>query len=290
MKTILVLTDFSINSAYTAQYALELAQKTQSNLLLCNIYDRLTDDQTADTEQWTIGLAEKNSIDDLGALLAALKNALDKDVNLNKFRPGIEQCNKEGSVADKLDEIAAGRQILMAVISAHNAGFLATLLAGNHAGEIIDQARFPILVVPYQVRYKHYKTIAFATAMNYSDIGVLQSLSGLANYSGSDILIAHVDLEKTESEGSVRHFFNQIPGKINYPRILYRNIQNSSIVNSLRSLMKNADIDLLVLVHRKPNFFGKLLKRSIAQKLVLQAVKPLLIFPCAGVIKSMPVF
>ncbi|MES2107741.1 MAG: universal stress protein [Bacteroidota bacterium] len=290
MKTILVLTDFSINSAYTAHYALELAQQTVSDLLLCNIYERPADEQIANTESWEMCAAKENSINDLGALLAELKNSLDKDVNLNKYRPAIVQCSKDGLIADKLNEIAEGGQILMAVISAHNAGVLNTLLSGNHALEIIDESRFPILVVPYQVRYKHYKTIAFASAMNYTDISVLQSLSGLASYSGADILIAHVDPAKKDSDGSVRHFFTQIPSKINYPKILYRNIQNRSIVSSLKSLMMNANIDLLVLVHRKPTFFRKIFKQSVVQKLLRQAVKPLLVFPCALAMKTMPVF
>ena len=290
MKTILVLTDFSINSAYTAQYALKLAQKTKSNLLLCNVYGRSTDEQMADAGRWTMGVAEENSVNDLGVLLAELKKSLDNDTDLNKFRPAIEQCSKEGAIADKLDEITAGRQVLMAVISAHNTSALTTLLSGNHAGKIIDKAKFPVLVIPYQVRYRPYKTIAFASAMNYTDIRVLQSLSGLAGYSGSDILIAHVDPGKKDSDGSVRHFFTQIPSKINYPQIFYRNIQNSSIVNSLRTLTKNGDIDLLVLVHRKPTFLRKIFKQSVVQKLLLQAVKPLLIFPCARAMKTMPVF
>jgi nucleotide-binding universal stress UspA family protein len=290
MKTILVLTDFSINATYTAHYALELAQRAEANLLLCNIYERPSDEQIADTKQWAMGTAEANSIDDLGVLLSELKNALDKDVNTNKFRPDIEQCSKEGLITDKLNDIAANREILMAVISMHSASLLATLLSANHTSTIIDKAKFPVLLVPYQVRFQSYKTIAFATAMNYSDIGVLQSLSGLAGYSGSDILIAHVDTNKAESEGSVKHFFTQMPSKINYPRIFYRNIQNGSIVKSLRLLMKNADIDLLVLVHRKAGFFSKLFNRSVVKKLALCATKPLLIFPCSTMLKAFPVF
>ncbi|SHN14114.1 universal stress protein [Mucilaginibacter sp. OK098] len=290
MKTILVLTDFSINASYTAQYALELAQQAEANLLLSNIYERPSDEQIADTKQWAMGNTEANSIDDLGVLLSELKNALDKDVNRNKFRPDIEQCSKEGLIADKLNDIAADREILMAVISTHTAGLLSTLLSGNHAGKIIDNAKFPILLVPYQVRFQSYKTIAFATAMNNSDIGVLQSLSGLAGYSGSDILIAHVDPGKTENEHTVEQFFNQVSFKINYPKILYRNIQNSSVIDSLKLLMKKVDIDLLVLVHHKAGFFSKLLKRSVVQKLALCATKPLLIFPCATALKALPVF
>ena len=290
MKTILVLTDFSINSAYTAHYALELAQQAEANLLLCNIYERPSDEQIEEIKLWPIGNTEGNSINDLGVLLSELKNALDKDVNRNKYRPDIEQCSKEGLIENKLDDIAANREILMAVISMHSAGLLNTLLLGNHAGKIIDKAKFPVLLIPYQVRYRAYKTIAFATAMNYSDIGVLQSLSGLAGYSESDILVAHVDPGKAESERTMEQFFNQVPFKINYPKILYRKFQNSRVVDSLKLLMKNVDVDLLVLVHRKAGFFSKLFKRSVVQKLALCATKPLLIFPCAIALKALPVF
>jgi nucleotide-binding universal stress UspA family protein len=289
MKTILVLTDFSINAAYTAHYALELAQNAGANLLLCNIYEYPPGEQKEDNEMWTIGNTEENSIKDLSVLLNELKSVLDKDANI-KFRPDIEQCSKEGLIADKLNDIAADKDILMAVISMHSAGLLAKLLTANHARMIIDKAKFPVMLIPYQVRYRPYKTIAFASAMNYSDIDVLQSISGLAEYSGSDILVAHVDAGKAESEGTMTQFFNQVPFKINYPKISYHNIQNSSIVDSLKSLIANVNIDLLILVHRKAGFFSKLFRRSVVHQLALCATKPLLVFPCSTELTTLPVF
>jgi nucleotide-binding universal stress UspA family protein len=61
-------------------------------------------------------------------------------------------------------------------------------------------------------------------------------------------------------------------------------------MDGLKSLMKNSDVDLLVLVHRKAGFFSKLFKRSVVQKLALCATKPLLVFPCSTAIKALPVF
>jgi len=207
MKTILVLTDFSINAAYTAQYALGLAQNIEANLLLCNIYEEPLKGNAVAKKQWMMGNAEEDSIQDLGAVLGYLKKGMDEVINLKTFRPDIAQCSKEGLVGDKFNAIAADHNILMAVISMHGAGFLATLLSGNHAVRIIENAKFPVLIIPYQVRFKPYKTIAFASALNYNDIPILQALSGLALHSKSEILIAHVDKDDTESEGSVKQFF-----------------------------------------------------------------------------------
>ncbi len=66
MKTILVLTDFSINANYVAQYALELAQKIEANLLVCNIYEVPAGEETTDRNSWPLRPCEENSVYDLG--------------------------------------------------------------------------------------------------------------------------------------------------------------------------------------------------------------------------------
>jgi nucleotide-binding universal stress UspA family protein len=284
MKTILVLTDFSINAAYTAQYALELAQNIEANLLLCNVYEDKQTDQPA-RKTWPLGEVEENSISDLGALMGLLKTRMDADQDKDKFRPGINQCSEQGLLGDVLNDLVKRQSIVLGVMSIHSSTRLSKLFTGNNAREIIEKANFPLLVVPYQVRFKPYKTIAFATAMNYSDINVLQSLSGLAEHSGSDILITRVIANTEETEITIKNFFNQIPLKITYPKILYRTIKSKSVTNALQWLTALRQIDLLVLVRRKPNFFRRLFKSSIVQKMALRPGKPLLIFlvhNCAG--------
>jgi nucleotide-binding universal stress UspA family protein len=181
----------------------------------------------------------------------------------------------------------------MAVISMHSAGYLTTLLSGNHESAIIDKANFPILVIPYQVRYSDYQTIAFATSMNYTDINLLQCLSGLAKHTDAEILIAHVAEEVSDApqqEKDMKKFFNQIPAKITYPKINYRVIKSSNVASSIRSLTENREVDLLVLVHRRRNFFQKIFGGSITQSIANRPVKPLLIFPSSTVLEVLPVF
>lgn len=293
MKTILLLTDFSINADYAAQYALKLAQKLEANLLLCNVYTVAEDEVVKDQRSWPLSKAQEESRDDLMTLAAMLNKLSNNDSSKNGFRPEISQCSKEGSLSDTIKDIASSQQVLMAVLSMHNAKFLSVVLQGNHALDIIENATFPVLVIPYQVRFKAYKLIAFATAMNYSDINVLESLSGLAKLVDSKILIAHVTDEITDNAAGgdvVKQFFNQIPLKLKYPKILYRVIKGSSVVERLNWLTTNVDIDLMVLVYHKRNFFQKLFDKSVVQKLALHPTKPLLIFPCAKVQESLPVF
>jgi len=281
MKTVLVLTDFSINADYVAHYALGLAQNIKANLLLCNIYESPNYEEVSDRKLWHMRVCEENSINDLGELVARLKSQLDNGDTINDFRPDINQCSEEGLVGQKLKELAATNEVVMAVISKHTANNITNLFGKNHAWDIIENAGFPVLVIPYQVRFKAFKLIAFATAMKKTDINVLESLSGLAEHSGAEILLTHVAAENSDDkkeENSIKKFFHQIT----YPKILYRNIKGSNVIQSLKWLAAHIDIDLLVLVHQRRGYFEKLLGRSIAQKMADRPDKPLLIFPSAA--------
>jgi nucleotide-binding universal stress UspA family protein len=61
MKTILVLTDFSINADYAAHYALKLAQRIGANLLLCNMYKVPKDDRITGRKTSVLAACEKKA-------------------------------------------------------------------------------------------------------------------------------------------------------------------------------------------------------------------------------------
>ena len=292
MKTILVLTDFSINADYVAHYALKLAQKIEANLLLCNVYEVPADEQNADRKAWPMRACEENSINDLSDLAMRLKTELDNEID-TKFKPDIQQCSEEGLVGDKLNELAADHEVLLALISMHSANNLTNFLRTNNAWDIIENATFPVMVIPYQVRFKNYKLIAFATTISQTDKNILVSLSGLAKYSDSQILLTHVSNENSDDgkeESMIKQFFSQIPSKINYPKIIYHNIKSDNVTVSLKWLTAHTDIDLLVLVHQKRSLFQRVFNRSVTQKLAEYPGKPLLIFPCATVNETLTAF
>ncbi|HVW94524.1 MAG TPA: universal stress protein [Mucilaginibacter sp.] len=275
MKTILVLTDFSINAECAADYALRLAQKLAADLLLCNVYREVPEEQTDYPAPWTV-IAGKNSIEDLGALAAKLKARLDADVAGNSFRPEIAQCSKEGTIGCVLNELSKKHDILLAVISNHQTHFFTEFLSVNHAREIIDGAHFPVLVVPYQVHFNNFKTIAFATNLESADVDALQSLSALAAACDSKVMVTHVAVNGKDVEAGR---INELIGRLNYPQLSSRVIKNGDVASGLTALQKETDVDLLALVYRRRNFFQKLYEGHIIPDLLKRPVKPMLIFP-----------
>lgn len=276
MKTILVLTDFSISADYAADYALALAQQIEANLLLCNIFERPADENIPDRKAWPRQACEEDSINDLGALMARLKTKLDNDVLGEKYKPEIDQCSVDGTIDKKLTAIIAKHEVLLAVISAHSSRNLADVFQKDHAWNIIDQATFPVMVIPYQTRYRPFSHIAFATGMNSTDIPVLKSVAAIAQYSNSEVLVTHIN-PKCQAKNSLQNFFSQIPFKITYPRISYHSIQGSNIVRFLKQ--QCVYVDLLVLIHYKRSFLQNIFSQRVTRKMAAHPRKPLLIFP-----------
>lgn len=68
-------------------------------------------------------------------------------------------------------------------------------------------------------------------------------------------------------------------GQIKNLKFRYWGIQNKSVTAGLEWQAEQADIDLIVLIHRKRNIFQKLFQKSVTKKLANQLRKPILVFP-----------
>ncbi|MCC8424916.1 universal stress protein [Mucilaginibacter sp. UR6-11] len=294
MKTILVLTDFTIKADHAAHYALKLAQKIKANLLLCNVYPEVIMAPASTHTFWTSNDTsnfEQDSINDLADLAARLNKQLAK-YNDDEFKPRIEFCSKAGPLTNAINYLVASREILFAVIATHNGDDILAFLNGNHANEIIENANCPVLVLPYQSPFNGFNKIAFATDLAHNGTDILHSLYHITKYFDSEVLITHVGvakLAKVTEDYITRRFLRQEIAATHYPKIQYQSVQNKSITAGLQWLAEHSDIDLLVLVHHKRNFFQKIFEPSVTKKLADHFAKPMLVFPSSYERGSVPI-
>lgn len=273
MKTILALTDFSINAEYTAHYALGLAQQLQANLLVCNVY------QQPQAEKASRVAADH--IDDLRALVDALKASLDGPLQNQAFRPELTLYSSPGAVEDVVNELGKQHDILLAVVSAHSVYNFASYFKKDHTSAIIEKAGMPVLVIPYQVRFKAYRKIAFVSAANPPDIPVLRSLTRLAECSGAGLLIARV-VTAAKKHPQQTPIPEEFAAQYHHLHLDYQTIDNGNIAGSLKNIAADRNVDVLALVHRRRGGLGQLFDRGITKALLKRPYKPLLIFPAGG--------
>jgi len=294
MRTILVLTDFSIGADHAAHYAMKIARKLSADIMLCNIFPCIP--ETTDVPRSAIpnyDLLERDSLDDLAELAVRLNRENDAEQAPNNFRPIINVCARPGTVTGQVNEIAASCNALMIVISVHSGGSVSTFMLGDHTRDIIDHATYPVMVVPLLAREAQISKIAFATDLNIHSVDVLKCLSSLAKYYQAKILVTHVAPEPMAGDAEfsyIDQYRNLVSSLISYPAIDYRQFASENVADGLDWLSHHTNIDMIVLVHRKRGFFQKIFSPSITQKIVHKLTIPLLVFPQGHDRQSLPVF
>jgi nucleotide-binding universal stress UspA family protein len=286
MKTIAVLTDFSERADNAALYAAHLAQHLKANVLLYNAFFVASADPLSAQVAWPMEDFEElqhESEKEIHSLLAKLKKEL--TLSPTEFMPAIECRSRDGNLNSHLDELLADREIIMLVMGNHQKG-ISTLMTGNHMRELMDQALLPVLIIPEHQTFEAIHKIAFATELDDGDIEFIHSLASLARNFDAEILITHTT--NTDDHKLVDTFLNKVTNKVDYPKIYFRPLKDTTVNEGLSWLTKHGQIDMLVMVHRHKSLLERFFTRSNSQHMAAEIEMPLLIYPYP--VKSMIVF
>ncbi len=292
MKTIAVLTDFSERSEHAAKYALHLAQKIKANVLLYNSFLVPADIPTAAAQvAWPVNEYDEIKSDtekSLTKLCNKLKHEVKSKTMPEIFVPEITCRYQEGIVANTLPSLEGDKNIVLLVAGTHGSDAISTFILGNNCLELIDDTKFPLLLVPENAPIEDIKKIVFATDLDTSDVKYINALAGLAHKFHANILVANVspetspDAKHNKTENS---FMQQMVLKVNYRRLSYHNIPDQNVKKGLTWVLENEKPDLLVMVHRKSgSLFDFFFKSSITKKIATNINTPLLVYPYPEVI------
>lgn len=284
MKRILVPIDFSKPAEDAAQYALQLARYLKANLTLCNVF--LLPAIVPATAQVSLPGYEYNTLKEENRLelevIAKRLRTEDKTLSApDFFHPVIECISQAGGVKDVILEIAEARKAHVVVMGMTGAGPVSRFLFGSISREMIDNAEYPLLLVPSGFVFQKIGKIAFATDFRESDIEVIHSISGLARYFNADLVIVHVTGHKADKTYHKKSdsFLNNITCKINYDKIYYRHIHHTDVENGLDWVSEHGFVDMLVMVHRNLGFLDRLFNISHTHQTANHLKIPLLILP-----------
>lgn len=285
MKKILVATDFSLPAHNAARYAIHLAKGIKANVELCHAMLVPAESPMAAQVAWPLDdftSTKKEATHELKQLAGELVDEEALKIHETIWYPSISYTSEVGSVADIVKDLVVNENINLAVMGMSGANRLAKAILGSNSLDMIHKASFPVLLVPGKAAFRGLRKIAFATDLSDQDIDVIHSLSGLARSFDAEILITHVSSEKIEKlahRQKIDAFLKQVSNKINYYKVYYRDINDKSVNLGLNWLTENADIDMLVMVHRRHSFLYNVVKGSHTQRLAKHIRIPLLVYP-----------
>lgn len=282
MKTLLIATDFSAGAKHAAEYGYQMARKLMTNIVLCNAIIVPAEIPQAGMIVWPMeeyDLLKQDSDRELKLLKQHLEEA-----DHGGFHPSVSCINSSGTVVSVINDFIEEHKIDLVVMGTHVSGGLSQLLLGNHAENMIDAAKVPVLLVPPGAAVSDCTKIAFATDFRQpaSDLENIYSLIPMAKFLNAEILIAHVNREhfpQPEFEKVNKDFFTQISNKANYSRIYYTILNEDRTENGLDWLCEHEQIGMLAMVHRSRSFIGSLLAGSHTKKMARHIGIPLLVIP-----------
>ncbi|PTT39829.1 universal stress protein [Chryseobacterium sp. HMWF028] len=287
MRTILVPTDFSRPAKNAAFYALHLANALKSDIDLCHAFSLPIESPMLGQTAWTLyeypDLQKENSkeLKKLVKILEEKEKALWGDDTF-PFHPSINYTCEGGDPINVIKNTAAHNKTLLIVMGMQGAGKLSRFFFGSNSLKMINNSQYPLLLIPQNHTFKKLEKIAFATDLNKKDAKIAQALIKFAKYFEAELLITHIIqstnnvIEDKVYEHKKEVFLKDLDGKICYNCIYSENIDYGL------DILKNKDIDMMVMGHQHKSFFDRFTQSNHAARQADELQIPLLIIPENG--------
>lgn len=283
MKTILLLTDFSIRSEFAAEYAMHIALQVKSNILLCNAMEIIENAPMAEQMAWPIAdhlALKQESLAELKEIARQLEKSIEADKTHINFKPIITCVNGFGKLSVVASNIIKDKNIDLVVMGSHKSNDLARFLFGSHTHDVLDNVDCPVLLVPESLKFKGIHLIAYATDLTFSDFKVIKYLCEIAVPCNAEILVSHISPKGLPgiAEKTIKHAAQEFLSQ-DQPKVLYTSIKGDNIAKRLIEISGSGKADLLALVHKQYGFFEGLFHSSVSKQMASNSKIPLLILP-----------
>ncbi|WP_066440306.1 universal stress protein [Chryseobacterium sp. CCH4-E10] len=287
MRTIVVPTDYSKPARNAAFYSLHLAAALKSNLHLCHAFGIPVESPMLGQTAWSLyeypALQEENNkeLKKLGKALEEKSKALWGDEAF-PFHPSFYYVCEGRDVDQVINDTAEENKALLIVMGMNGAGMLTRFFFGSNSIKMINNTKYPLLLIPDGHKYKGLTKIAFATDLNKKDIKIAQSLLNFAKYFDAELLITHIIQSNNEVIQDQRYehakeiFLKELEGRFCYNCIYSENIDYGL------DILKNKDIDMLIMGHHYRSFFENFIQSSHAVRQAGELEIPLMIIPENG--------
>lgn len=284
MKTILIPTDFSATADNAAHYALHLAEVLRADIKLCNAIKVPAESFLADTVAWPLedDATLKESVTcDLKIACNRLQREEQDSLGDHAF-PRVDFSSQVGEVTEVVKGVVDAEKIPLVIMGMSGAGALSKLFLGSHSSDMIENAHFPLLLIPPDVKYKVIQKIAFATDFSKKDLDIIYSLVTFARHFDAEVLIVHITDEKyddPELKKKAEGFLNDITCKANYDKIYYREVKSVDVAHGLDWICRYSFSDMIVMSHGTHNIIDAFFSGSYTKRLARHVHIPLMVYP-----------
>lgn len=271
-RKILVPIDFSDCSINATRYAVALAKKMNSHLILLH----------------TLNVPVTHGEIGATAILGELTHGIEEDVseNFEKLRGQVPQLKevthsqivRHSFVTDAIYHTAETEHIDMVVMGTKGAHGFEEMIMGSNTYSVIRDINIPVLAIPENAIFKSIQGVVFASDYKTTNTDSLQPLLDFAKIFGSEIHVLHIasvkniSPEELEEARKFQRFFKNVRHHFHF-------IQNEDLETSIEDYVKKNKINMVSLMPRKHSLFDQIFGKTHSRKIILHTEVPLLALP-----------
>lgn len=277
MKNILIPTDLSDTAQKAFVYALQLADNQGANITTLLVFKKPIIKgahlpSTMEEFYATYDLTEfQNYKDSIPPLHDLIKSEGYEHLD-------VKHAMEEGDTIETILRVAKENECDLIVMGTTGAKGLKELFMGSVAGEILENAHCPVLVVPDSSTFDgKIDQIAFTTSYKEEEKKALQKLTEIAADFDAEIHCINVDVAHTsELTNQMDAFKADVQG---YDKMTFEVLEGNDVKKVIFDYLAANPIDIIAMVTHKRNFFEELFNYSKTKKLAYHSKTPLLAIP-----------
>lgn len=267
MSSIITATDFSDIANNAAHYACNIAAALNKSVTIVHSYQipvAFSENPIPVASIEESKIIAREELDKFGAELFAAYPQL--GISLDLAYGDITDILKDRIEADNTNIVVVGNS------SSDDSGFW---LGGNLLNSL-RSLPCPVIAVPKNYTFKKVENIAFACDFKHvAETIPASDLIRLVNQIGGSLHVLNVDHENKNFDPESPHEFAQLDNLIKEANPKYHHIDADDVEKGIDTFVAANNIDWLIVVPHKHNFFESLFHKSQTKALVSHATIPI---------------
>lgn len=278
MHPILVPTDFSFCANKALDYAIMLAKKAGTSLILLHVCDTIEygfNDREILIKEYNDRKKEE-AFEQLHQL---------KGIVVSTEKLSVQALMYEGNLSNCINKVGEDTRISMVVMGTMGATGIESRLIGSQTASVIRHCRFPVLAVPAIYDGSELNNVLFAVKDDEKIQDGLELPFDLISLFNAHlkVLLCSPDKEEAyevmEDSRNLHYFMTRV--QKSYPALSTEpeHIGGKDFYKALNSYLISHKVDLLVMVAHHHSWLQMFTGKSKTQKMVMFTEVPLLVLP-----------
>lgn len=274
MKNILFPTDFSLTSRCAIPFIVEIANSSDSNIHIVNIFSVNIYDPNMPAELMMSAYqqAEQSSKENLDLLTSEIENYTGGPVPFN-----VVSSSRQGLVVDEILGYVEENNIDLVVMGTTGASGILEKIIGSNTASIIDKCPKPVLAIPDKSVFKGFNHIMYATDLEEKEHSEIKKLADFSELFNAELTLLHVcnDKESALIEEKEK-IFNELKTEIDYFKTNLEMVQNEDVIDGINDYVSKHPVDVIAMATHRRSLLGKIFDRSLTKQMAYHTHIPLL--------------